>query len=214
MADTPTTARLADLQALELDAGRMIVRDRPGSDALFIALLKPRNFILRRYREALEAMEPDEAETLRRASVGLLSAAGGALVGPLGRLMDPADDGPPALISVAEAAVAKAILGDSAMIEGIWNRIEGRVGTRKEDVDADMVNRRGEMILAIETTLKALQEKPGDTATVVEAKPVTNGKGVTDVEIEDTVRKLYEDGAKPNGKGTPKKPPNGDAPEE
>jgi len=208
MTDSPLTIRQAELEALEIDARRFAIRDRPGSDALWISLQKPRNRILRRWREALDQMTPRAAEQLQQGAAGLLGADGNALIGPLGTLIEPADDGPPALISVADAMVAQAILGNGAVAEAIMNRIEGRVGVRKDDADAEQVNRRGEMILAVEETVRLLQERPGDKAQDITPAKAKNGGGVTDVEIEEQVRRFQEQEPKPNGT-PPKKPPNG-----
>ena len=216
MADTTLSIRQAELQALEVDTARAMIRDRPMADVYWVSLLKPRNLILRRFREALDQMTPQARDAVLGPSGGLLGADGQALIGPLGQLMRPTDEeGPIALISVADAVTAKAILGDLAAAEAIANRIEGRPGTRKNDEDAETTNRRGEMILAIEETVRLMQAQPGDSAKVVDEVVVEtkkpNGKGVTDVEIENTIKDIYGDKGeekKPNGKPPPKKPPS------
>lgn len=202
---TPLDIRTQDLDTLEVDARRALIRDRPGTDAIWLALLKPRNRVLRRWREALDQMTPRAAAAIQEPNTPLLGPDGNALVGPLGQLIEPVDDGPPGLISVGDAIVAKAMLGDMTAAEMILNRIEGRVGSRKDDEDADAVNRRGEIIIAIEETVRKLQEQPGDHAVDVTPPKAKNGSGVTDLDVEDTVKKFYQDDGKPNGK-TPKKP--------
>lgn len=194
MGNTPKTAaelRLADVDLLAMDAKQALTRERPGTDAIWAALMKPRRAILRRYRETLAAVEErdrDLADQLR-------DADGRQLVGPLGRLLQP-DPDMPALLAVGEALVAKAMLGDSASIAMLLDRIEGRPGVRRDEADPEELTHRQDILAAIETTVRHLNERPGDAAKdVTPPRARANGHAagkVIDVEldIESEVRRM------------------------
>jgi hypothetical protein len=194
----PTTAaqlRQAEIELLEIDAKQALVRDQPATDAIWLALLKPRSAILRRYREMLRQMEEDDPDVART----LRGADGLALLGPLGQLVRP-DPDISALVAIGETLVAKAILGDNASTAMLLERIEGKPGSRKNDIDPEQLERSQEILHAIETTARMFSEKPGD-----KAKDVTPGKanghangGITDVDVEQAVRDMN---AKKNGNG-------------
>lgn len=146
----PSTAKLRaqDLALLEEDARRFVVRDRPASDALWLALLKPRDVVLREYRAATIAWAEGAAEP----NAGFLDHAGR----PLGQ-------GPAAIHCIANAVVAKALLGDMAAAANVMERIEGRPAQRKLD-EGEAAESRATMIAGIEAVVRAMNERPGDKA--------------------------------------------------
>jgi hypothetical protein len=165
----PSTAKLraADLQLLEEDARRFVVRDRPATDALWLTLLKPSGVVLRDYRALLTAW----ADGAPEANAGLLD--------PMGR---PVGQGAPAIQAWATATVAKAMLGDLAAGQQIADRIEGRPAQRKLD-ETEAAESRAVMISGIEALVRSMNaHKPGDGALDVTPKaafdkPKANGKG-------------------------------------
>jgi hypothetical protein len=117
--------RLSDIDLLRVDAKQALARERPGTDAIWSALLQPKRAILRRYREALalvEDQDPFMADQLR-------DADGRQLVGPLGRLMQHETPTCRRCSALGEALVAKALLGRDKSIDLSIERTEGRPGT-------------------------------------------------------------------------------------
>lgn len=197
MTAPPTAAQLrqAEIELLEVDARQALVREQPATDAIWLALLKPRRAILRRYKAMLRQMEEDDpegAETLR-------GADGLALLGPLGQLVRPEAD-VSALVAIGETLVAKAIMGDNTATAMLLERIEGKPGNRRNDIDPEQVERSQEILEAIETTVRKMNERPGDKAkdvTPTKANGHANGH-ITDVDVEQAVRDLN---SKKNGNG-------------
>jgi len=186
-------ARLLDVEVLEIDAKQALMRDQPATDVIWLALMKPRLTILRRYREMLRRVEEEDPD----AGQQLMGADGRALLGSLGALVRPELD-VSALVAIGETLVAKAILGDSASTAMLLERIEGKPGARRNDVDPEQLERRQEILETIETTVRRMSERPGDRARdVTPAKP--NGH-VTDVDVEKALRGM-SDKAKKNGSG-------------
>ena len=153
----PSTAKLraADLQLLEEDARRFVVRDRPATDALWVTLLKPSGVVLRDYR----ALQAAWAEGAPEANAGLLD--------PFGR---PVGQGGPAILAWATATVAKAMLGDPAAGAQIADRIEGRPAARKMD-DLEAAESRATIVAGLEAMVRMMNAKPGDGALDVTPKP-------------------------------------------
>ena len=143
--------RAADLALLEEDARRLTVRERPAQDVLWTQLLKPRGAVLRAYRELLRAWTLSDADASPGAFAGLL-------------------DGEAAITAIATATVAKAMLGDPAMIQAVYDRIEGRPGQRRDD-DTDQGAARRQAIDAVERAVRAMNRRPGDGAQVIDVEP-------------------------------------------
>jgi hypothetical protein len=198
IAPTTTTAaqlRQAEIELLEIDAKQALTRDQPATDAIWLALLKPRSTILRRYREMLRQMEEDDPD----AAQSLRGADGLALLGPLGQLVRP-DPDVSALVAIGETLVAKAIMGDNTSTAMLLERIEGKPGSRKNDIDPEQIERSQEILQAVEMTVRAFSERPGDKAkdvTPSKANGHANG-GITDVDVEQAVRDMN---AKKNDNG-------------
>lgn len=195
---TAAQLRQAELEILELDARQALTRDQPATDAIWLALLKPRSVILRRYREMLRRMEDDDPGAAQE----LRGADGLTLLGPLGSLVKP-DPDVSALVAIGETLVAKAIMGDNAAAQMLLERIEGKPGNRKNDVDPEQIERSQEILQAIEQTVRTMSERPGDKAKDV-TPPKANGHAnghVTDVDDLDVERAVREMNRKKNGNG-------------
>jgi hypothetical protein len=155
----PSSAKLraADLALLDEDARRFVVRDRPSTDALWMTLLKPRDVVLREYRLIMARF----GELDPGAALGRLEASLG---------------GPAAIQCIAVATVAKAMLGDAAMIQQVADRIEGRPTPRKLD-ESEAAESRATMIAGIEAVVRSMNaprpgDRPGDGALDVTPTPV------------------------------------------
>lgn len=116
----------AQLAALERDRRRFLTAGHPIKDALNLALQKPAGVLLqryanvmRRYHEAANAPQASDEPGERQA----------------GTAAD-ADDRP-AIVAFTETMVAKAILGDLQAGALVADRIEGKAGLRRADVDAE-----------------------------------------------------------------------------
>lgn len=114
----------AQLAVLAADKTRFLAVGHPIKDALNMALQQPVGVLLQRYadiqramREAL-AMPPDSDDPTERAASEDL-------------------DQRPAIIAFTETQVAKAILGDATAAALIADRVEGKTGLRRADVDAE-----------------------------------------------------------------------------
>jgi len=157
----PSSAKLRaqDLELLQEDARRFVVRDRPATDALWLALMKPRDVVLREYQEALQ----------RNAQIG---QGASMMRDPYGR---PLGEGPPAIQAFATALVAKAILGDSASQGLLMERIEGRTTPRKMSED-EAAESRANMIAGIEAVVREMNAVKR-TGTIIDVTPEkkTNG---------------------------------------
>jgi hypothetical protein len=155
--ETGLQARILDVELLETDAKQALTREQPAADALWTALLRPRNEVLAQYRQTLDEMA--------RASV----APDMAHIDPItGQRRDP---GPVALLALTNSLVAKSLLGDIAATNIIFERIEGRVAQRTDVVEKDEVERKTQILDVIEETIRALQYRPGDKAKDVTPKP-------------------------------------------
>ncbi len=81
------------------------------------------------------------------------------------------DDEIPALIALGESIVGNAIRGDGASQALITERLEGKVGMRKGELDEATASTRVAVRTAIEAAVRALSERPGDDATVIDQPP-------------------------------------------
>jgi len=78
----------------------------------------------------------------------------------------------PAILLLGEALVAQALLGSEKAVAQIADRIEGKVGVRKEEQDPESAARRQDMqafMEAMARTWHAAAAQPGDRAAVVDA---------------------------------------------
>lgn len=170
--DTPTSREIVsqELQTFERDRLARLEAEpvgfldthHPMRDALAIALQKPAGELLRRhaqrrkaYDEALNAA-PDSDDPGER---------GVALTN---------DDGLTAIMAMAETQVAQAVLGDVKSFKEVAERIEGKAGLRKADLDAETIAQRERMRSTIEELVNGMAERAerrarGDDAVVIDA---------------------------------------------
>lgn len=104
---------------------------------------------------------------------------------------DPAnqpEEAVPAIVAVAEAVVRKAIRGDSTAFAHIAERIEGKVGMRQGEQDADLDRHRATVEATIEGVVEAMTRRrtmPANDATLIESTPsvvVTTDPGLIESE--------------------------------
>lgn len=156
VAETPAQS----LATMNADPLRFLDHHSPMKSALWLALLRP----------AADVMA-DVAETLRAEPT------------PEGS-DDPTEDRPPpnskpAIIALGEMVVAKALRGDTVAMNMIAERIEGKIGNRKGDIDPEAETRNETVRAAIEGVVKALTSAKHN-AVEIEGKMVD----VTDVGAE------------------------------
>lgn len=157
----PDTSDYAQqLALLEADKRRFLEAHHPIKDALNIALQQPAGVLLARYQRALRAFgqhaaEPSDEPGERQA--GTSSEA----------------DDRPAIIAYTETMVAKAILGDTSAMSLVSDRIEGKPGLRKADLDAETNAQRERVRNVIGVLVEAMVDRRagrGDDATVIEGE--------------------------------------------
>lgn len=119
----------AQLAALAADKTRFLTVGHPMKDALNMALQQPAGVLIQRYADVLRAHK----EAL---------AAPPDSDDPTERPMSQDIDGRPAIVALAETQVAKAVLGDLSAAALIADRVEGKTGLRKADVDAETEQQR------------------------------------------------------------------------
>jgi len=119
----------AQLAALAADKTRFLTVGHPLKDALNMALQQPAGVLLQRYAGLLKAQRdamaapPDSDD-------------------PTERALSQDIDSRPAIVALAETQVAKAVLGDLSAASLIADRVEGKTGLRKADVDAETEQQR------------------------------------------------------------------------
>lgn len=150
-------ARAQDVELLEQDVRRALTADRPASDALWSALLKPRDVVLREYVASITRVGGTET-----APVML------ELMTPDGR---PMGEGPSALHAMANTLVAKAILGDQQSAHLVMTRIEGVPAKRKGDEDSD--KERAGLLADVMDLVERMYDRTGEHARVIngDARP-------------------------------------------
>lgn len=152
-----TGGNAARLAALRADPSTFVDAHHPVRDAVAIALQQPAAALLQRYamrqrlmREATEA-SPDSDDPGERAP-SLAS-----------------DDGLPAILAMAETQVAQALLGDAKAFAAIADRVEGKAGLRKADLDAETAAQRERVRSTIEELVRDMSERRrGDNARIID----------------------------------------------
>lgn len=135
------------LAALEAAPAGFIDAHHPVRDAVAIALQKPAGELIKRHamrqrlmKEAMAAPADSDDPT----EPGMTLSA---------------DDGLPAILAMAETQVAQALLGDAKAFNAIADRVEGKAGLRKADLDAATEAQRRNMQLTIETLVRDMGEQ-------------------------------------------------------
>lgn len=153
------TARLA---ALEARPATFVDAHHPIRDAVTIALLKPSGELIKRYaarqrlvKEALAA--PLDSDDPDERPIPLAS-----------------DDGLPAILAMAETQVAMALLGDAKAFAAVADRVEGKAGLRKADLDAQTLAERERVNATINTIVRTMAEQRRmsiEDATIIDVTP-------------------------------------------
>lgn len=164
--DVPSSAEgyEAQLAALQADKTRYLVANHPIKDALNIALQQPAGVLLQRYGRTLSAFRDAQA-------AGLVSDD------PTERSVGTAEDvdDRPAIVAFTETLVAKAVLGDTVSIALVSDRVEGKPGLRKADLDAETAAQRARVRDVIGVLVEQMVERRagrGDGARVIDAEEV------------------------------------------
>lgn len=147
--DDPTSERF---QALLRDPRLFIRQHDPYTAAIWTALLKPTSVVLQGARRRAMTMGGEQPEA---------SDEPGEEQSP---------DDPLSIVSMGEALVARALLGDVKAQGQIADRIEGKVGLRKGDEDPDANRNRNEMQAMVMGILKLWESASGRSPTLEDAK--------------------------------------------
>lgn len=155
----------ARLAALEAVPAAFADAHHPIRDAVTIALLKPAGALIKRHaarqqmmREAMAA--PLDSDDPTEQPMTLAS-----------------DDGLPAILAMAETQVAMALLGDAKAFAAIADRVEGKAGLRKADLDAETEAQRRRVRGTIEELVREMGERrrvASDTARPVDVDVIDN----------------------------------------
>jgi len=155
--DAGQAARLA---LLESDPASFVDAHHPVRDALTIALLKPAADLIKRH-------------TARQRLAMAAAAAPLDSDDPTERPMTLApDDGLTGLQAMAETHVVLAIQGDVKAFNAIADRVEGKAGLRKADLDAETAAQRERVRGTIEELVREMTERrriQSDGARVIDA---------------------------------------------
>jgi hypothetical protein len=144
------------LAALAADKRRFLAAHHPIRDALNMALQQPAGVLLQRYADTLRAQRdalasaPDSDDpTERPASADL--------------------DTRPAIVAFTETQVAKAILGDLQAAALVSDRVEGKAGLRKADLDAETEAQRQRVRNVIGALVEDMVERRTGRGPTIEA---------------------------------------------
>jgi hypothetical protein len=148
------------LAALQADRRRYLEAAHPVKDALNIALQQPAGVLLARYAKVIRAIQDAQNAALESDEPGERQAGTAADV-----------DDRPAIVAFTETMVAKAIMGDSAAMAMVADRVEGKPGLRRADETAETIAARERTRLIVGELVRDMVERrlPGDSARVVDA---------------------------------------------
>jgi len=148
------------LAALERDPSTFVDAHHPIRDAVAIALLKPAGELIKRHAARQRMM--------KEAIKGPLDSDD-----PTERPMTLAnDDGLPAILAMAETQVAMALLGDAKAFNAVADRVEGKAGLRKADLDAETEAQRQRVRGTIEELVREMGERRNAQRRAIDADVV------------------------------------------
>lgn len=135
------------LAALEARPASFVDAHHPIRDAVAIALLKPAGALIKRHAARQRAMKeamnaPLDSDDPTEAPMTLAN-----------------DDGLPAILAMAETQVAMALLGDAKAFNAVADRVEGKAGLRKADLDAETEAQRQRVRGTIEELVREMGER-------------------------------------------------------
>lgn len=145
----------AQLALLQADKRRFLDAAHPIKDALNLALQQPAGVLLQRYAATLAAFQQ-------------ANAAGPDSDDPTERPLSADIDQRPAIVAFTETQVAKAILGDMTAMALVSDRVEGKAGQRRGDVDAESEAQRARMRGVINQLVTDMVERRAGRAVDVE----------------------------------------------
>lgn len=125
------------IKQMRREHGKFLERINPFTDALWLALLRPEADVLfdaemsLRFERAIAAGSTQVVDTPSR----------------------------PSIVALASRLVASALRGDNAAITQIAERIEGKAGLRRGDIDPDDPARERQTRSIVESTVRALTDK-------------------------------------------------------
>jgi hypothetical protein len=125
----------ARLKALQRDHIKFLERHNPMTDALWLALLS----------DDSDVLYDDEMD--RRFRQALVTGT---------RVVDGSHK--PAIVSIARRLVAQALKGDASAFQQIADRIEGKAGLRRDDIDPSDPQRARETRAIVDQTVRALTD--------------------------------------------------------
>ena len=147
------------LAALAADRRRFLAAHHPIKDALHLALQQPAGVLLQRYANTLRAFSAASEAGQPSDEPGERSAGTGLDV-----------DERPAIVAYTETMVAKALLGDLSAAALVSDRIEGKPGLRKADLDAETQAQRARVRDVIGVLVEQMVERraTGDSARIID----------------------------------------------
>lgn len=139
--------QLARLLALEAAPAGFVDAHHPVRDAVTLALQKPAGELIKRYAQRQRALKEAMGTVSDSDDPGEPGVA----------LVD--DDGRPAIVAMAETQVAMALLGDAKAFNAVADRVEGKAGLRKADLDAETLAQRQRVRGTIEEIVREMSER-------------------------------------------------------
>lgn len=147
------------LAALAADKRRFLTAHHPIKDALNMALQEPAGVLLQRYAATLRAFQASQQAGMASDEPGEREA---------GTALDV--DARPAIVAFTETMVAKALLGDLSAASLVSDRIEGKPGLRKADLDAETQAQRERVRNVIGVLVEEMVERRSTRATIIEGE--------------------------------------------
>lgn len=156
---------IAQLQALAADRRRFLTAHHPIKDALNMALQQPAGILLQRYAATLRAFQEAHNAALPSDETTDGETQAGTAIDI---------DTRPAIVAFTETQVAKALLGDLQAAALISDRIEGKPGLRKADLDAETQAQRTRIRGVITDLVETMVERRAGRATVIEGEATSD----------------------------------------
>lgn len=148
------------LAALAADKRRFLAAHHPIKDALHMALQQPAAALVQRYANTLRLFSDSQNVALASDEPNERQAGTTADL-----------DDRPAIVAFTETLVAKALLGDGPAAALVSDRIEGKPGLRKADLDAETQAQRDRVRNVIGVLVEEMVERRasrGDDAITID----------------------------------------------
>ena len=162
------------LAKLSRDHRKFLEAKHPLTASIWLALMRPAGDVVRAQSDIVQVRETHIQGVAQNVNNGTESPEEADERNPA-YVVSQAER--PAILLLGEALVAQALLGSGSAMSQIADRIEGKVGVRKEEQDPEAAARRADMQGFLETMARAFvreaAERPGDRAAVVDAVEVS-----------------------------------------